>query len=617
MKTIEAQLGKPKQVFALILLFAFVLYGNTVFNDYALDDHLVTTADHHQISKGITAIPEIFTTHFVSWNDYNVDYRPLVKASFAIEFELFGENPMVSHLINILLYAITCVLLWKVVILLFPEAAKWQLMLVLLLFMAHPVHTEVVASLKGRDELLSFLFLLGGFVVALNWSEKGSNWKLLLFATLVYLSLISKASSMPWLAILGFVLYRIRQLNWFKLALVAVVMTTVVIFHFTFISWLLEDYTRPHIFIETPFFLSDEPGVKWPSIITTAGYYLKLLVAPFPLCSYYGYDQIPLASWSDYRVYASILAYVGLAVLAVRSIKKPGFVSLGALILLLDIAPFLNVVYPYAGVLGERVLIGATAGFAMILVGGFTRLKKPIIGVSLALVLIVLGSVRTIVRNFDWKDNLTLFAADSENCDRSAKLHELYALYLRGAYINNDIGDSESLAYQAIRENKRSIEIYNDWPIPHHRIGVIYHYDLALPDSARSHYEQAVQLNPDFIIARGDLAECLMELGDHSAAAAQFDLLVQDDPSDPNLWNRYVTAHFLSGQMEDAFQANAGFLRNFPDREEPHIHQGNLVMSAGDTSQAFKHFEMALQVNPDNEAFRNYVEGLNALYLLK
>jgi 4-amino-4-deoxy-L-arabinose transferase-like glycosyltransferase len=104
-----------------IFLFAFGLYANTLLNGYALDDHLVTTSAHPQISKGLEAIPEIFATHYVSWNDYNVDYRPLVKAIFAIEYQLFGESPKVGHLINVLLYGLTCVLLFQVLIKLFPD----------------------------------------------------------------------------------------------------------------------------------------------------------------------------------------------------------------------------------------------------------------------------------------------------------------------------------------------------------------------------------------------------------------------------------------------------------------------------------------------------------------
>jgi len=88
-------------LYILIFLAAFclLLYANTIPNDYSLDDELVTWTNP-QVSKGIKALPEIFTTFYyqASGNVGTIafGYRPLAKATFAIERSIFGVNPHIS-----------------------------------------------------------------------------------------------------------------------------------------------------------------------------------------------------------------------------------------------------------------------------------------------------------------------------------------------------------------------------------------------------------------------------------------------------------------------------------------------------------------------------------------
>ena len=77
----------------------------------------------------------------------------------------------------------------------FPETNIHILGAVLLLFTVHPVNTEVVASLKNRDELLSFLFVLLAFQHAFRWLNEKSTRTLVLAVGFLFLSLLSKMSS--------------------------------------------------------------------------------------------------------------------------------------------------------------------------------------------------------------------------------------------------------------------------------------------------------------------------------------------------------------------------------------------------------------------------------------
>ena len=52
-------------IVAIIVVFSFILYGNTINNHYSLDDELVTNTNQ-TVKNGIKAIPEIFTTLYYS-----------------------------------------------------------------------------------------------------------------------------------------------------------------------------------------------------------------------------------------------------------------------------------------------------------------------------------------------------------------------------------------------------------------------------------------------------------------------------------------------------------------------------------------------------------------------
>jgi hypothetical protein len=60
----------------LIFVFVLILYGSTVRNKYALDDHLVAYPNE-QIAQGFSAIPEIFTTRYATEADLSYGYRPI------------------------------------------------------------------------------------------------------------------------------------------------------------------------------------------------------------------------------------------------------------------------------------------------------------------------------------------------------------------------------------------------------------------------------------------------------------------------------------------------------------------------------------------------------------
>lgn len=218
--------------YKIVFVFAFLLYINTVPNDYNLDDELVITTDatqpHRLTSKGISALPEIFTEpYYKDDQGYSYDYRPIVLATFALEHTLFGgttHNPHVSHFVNVILYALLCVLLLYTLSLLFNSYSWLLAFTAALLFSAHPIHTEIVASIKNRDEILALGFCLVSLVYLLKASHTPKQWIYLLLSTFFFgVALLSKQTIISFAILTPIAVILFGNVRWFIVVLFSVI----------------------------------------------------------------------------------------------------------------------------------------------------------------------------------------------------------------------------------------------------------------------------------------------------------------------------------------------------------------------------------------------------------
>ena len=158
---------KNKQVYLIIILCGILLYGNTINHAYTLDDAIVIT-DNSFTKKGFSGIwDQLSNDQFMGFYGEKKSlvsggrYRPLSMVMFNIEYELFGENSNMSHLMNILWYILNGVLLYLVLQKILPDKYNqkgWPTLAltVTVLWFFHPIHTEVVANIKSRDEIFAF-----------------------------------------------------------------------------------------------------------------------------------------------------------------------------------------------------------------------------------------------------------------------------------------------------------------------------------------------------------------------------------------------------------------------------------------------------------------------------
>lgn len=205
---------------AIVFFVCFLLFANSIPNDYNMDDELVTK-NHRLSSKGISAIPEIFASPYYKDDmGYIYEYRPVVLASFAIEHQLFGDNPHTSHFFNLLLYALCCVLLFRVLSLVLSSVAPIILFGITLLFVAHPAHTEVVCSIKNRDEIFALMFALLSLLIAYKAVTSKQVLLYLLLPVFFMLSLLSKLSGMAFAIIIPVAIILFTEASFKKVMLI-------------------------------------------------------------------------------------------------------------------------------------------------------------------------------------------------------------------------------------------------------------------------------------------------------------------------------------------------------------------------------------------------------------
>lgn len=184
---------------AVILILAIAQYLNTLGHDYAWDDAIVIR-DNVYTQEGLGSLKDIWTKPvYIPQRDI---YRPIPQTTFALEKHFFPEgNPKVGHLLNILFYAFCSLLLFHFFKRLLPQYHLIFAFLASLLFVVHPIHTEVVANIKSRDEILALSFGLASMIFFLSFLSKKKNIFLLPVFLFFIMACLSKLNAITLLAI--------------------------------------------------------------------------------------------------------------------------------------------------------------------------------------------------------------------------------------------------------------------------------------------------------------------------------------------------------------------------------------------------------------------------------
>ena len=579
-----------KQKLRYILFFAvlsFILYGNTIPNDYSFDDVYVT--NNLEVKQGFHAIPKIFTSLYANMYEdgkpLTFGYRPVVKASYAIEYGLFGANPHMSHLINVLLYAATGILLFLLLKKILRNYNDLLPFIITVLFMGHPAHTEVVSSLKNRDELMTFLCCIGSLYLFINFIEKNS---LLYFAAAVgtyLLGYFAKPTVIIFMVVYPLVFYFFTGAKFWKVVLILAVIFTLTYIAKTLPRIYLPEPNRPVQFIENPLVFEHDPFVKIATGFSIMLFYMKLVIFPHPLVFYYGYNMIPVVNFSDAGVIISVLIHVALFVIAVLNIRKKHILSFGILVYLVSIGTFSNILKPAMGIVADRFLYFPSFGFSIIIAWLLFKLFKsdPKViqlpsGISskliIALVIIMIPySAKTLIRNKEWNTQVTLLSADIGNLENSAKANLIYSGTMKGELMKR-MKKGEKFN-QKIKEDiddvfehlNKAIEIFPGYYQAYNLRGSCYLSFFKEYKKGLSDFLKSVEIKPDYIPAYFNVAYCYDKLEQTDSAIGYYKKTLEYDPKNFQANLNLVKIYRNMGDYENALYYN-GIAREIKDSIE-------------------------------------------------
>lgn len=201
-----------KKYYIALGIIVFLVFANTLSNGYNMDDNLVTQNHRLTSRESDSSLLSIFTEPYYKDDmGYSYGYRPFVTLSFAIENQLFDESAKVSHFINMLIYVGVVVLLFRFLLSYFGTDRLQLFFFTAVLFAIHPIHTEVVASIKNRDELLALFFSLLGALAGLKFIKRSSFVQLVFSVIFFSMAILSKKSIFPLIFIFPFILFFIQH----------------------------------------------------------------------------------------------------------------------------------------------------------------------------------------------------------------------------------------------------------------------------------------------------------------------------------------------------------------------------------------------------------------------
>jgi tetratricopeptide (TPR) repeat protein len=613
-----------KTLFFTFFVISLMFYGNSLKNKYALDDDYITVTNfpekgkefipnHKLVSKGILGIPKIWKSRYAHDSEGAFDYRPVTTSSFAIEYSLFGQNPILSHLINIILYSLNVWLLFCVLMKLLENYEyKFKIsFLCSFIFLIHPAHTEVVNNLKCRDELLAFLFSLLALWYCLKSFEKQTFKNIILILLFLILGLLSKRTAIIFFAIIPLCFLFFRKIN-LKHIIATVISILVVQLVYVIIknSVVTEKAIRNFYHFENPLYTN--PVSIFQKIIIgikTLGFYIKFMIVPYPFRYYYGSNTFDLSGEINIFFIIGILSLLLSAFFIYK--QKNKLLTFSILLFLGSIAPFLNVLAPAPGVLGERFTYISSFGFSLIIawIIAFKFKKISIQNVSqlytkqLKYLLPVIFILMIYVwnRNSIWYNKITLFEKDIIHLNKSAKANSLLANeYFEMLRSPKKKYSDQILIQKCIKHYSQAVGNDSTFFSAYNNLGVVYYSYLNDIPNAKKYFSLGIRHRPLYSQAYENLGNCFKQEKNEKKAFESYKTSIVINPKQYTAFIACYNLFFENKKFDKALKINLISQIQFPNTYELIAQEANCYLMKTDTIKALDKYQEAYNVNPNS-----------------
>lgn len=544
----------------VVFVFAVACFMNSYQGDFVFDDSEAILSNNDL--KPETPLSDLFVHDFwgskLDSKTSHKSYRPLTVLTFRWNYFLSGgPYPMSFHIVNIILHGLVSVLMLAVFSLVLAGyhndregrplfGAPKASLACAILFAIHPIHTESVAGIVGRADLLCALLFILSFLcyvrsccqdtvsrthATLYRPETFSMAWFCLSVVFCGLSVLCKeqgitvigiCSAYDIIVICQVDILRLLRLkkstenqnqeaspsvtkqntsgDWFKSLCVRHLFLAITGAAILVTRWrvmgsappVFQVFDNPHSFVN---------GTLLRTLNYNYLYALNcwILVNPWWLCFDWSMGSVPtIDSVSDPRVLAVIVLWVVLAFCLYSACVGPigqqqRQLTMALALLIVPFLPASNLFFRVGFVIAERVLYLSTAGFCILVVMGICKLQQKFTSMNTRYCLFFLVAVfmiRSIQRSNEWKTEMALFTAGAKTCPLNAKVH-----YNIGK-LNSDLGNIE----KAISKYRLAISLNPEYDQAMNNLGNLLK-DQGKNEEAEQLLRKAVEIRPDFAAA--------------------------------------------------------------------------------------------------------------------
>lgn len=572
----------------VLLLVPFLLYGATLSFDYALDDALYIT-DNSFTKEGLGGIWDHLTKEsLVGFYGEQKSlltggrYRPLAPITYSIEYALYGFNPTLSHLLNVVLYGLLLLLLYRALALL-RDSKHWFFnvaFLGLLFFAVHPLHVEVVANIKGRDQILGLMAVAGSTLMSFRFF-KGDRLSLIWMGLLFFAGLLAKENTITFLPIIPLLHYFFKEKHIKETLPVLIALIVPAVLWFALRSWALQGFesVESTTLLNDPY-MNSTGSQKLGTTIYTWLLYLKLLVVPHPLTYDYYPFHIAIREFADIRVILSLIIHLFLVVIAFMGFKKR---SAYAFLIIFYAATFSissNLFFNIGIFMNERFMFEPSLAFALLMGLLIVRKVPAKARWVVALVPLIAFTLLSINRSFAWKDNYTLFTTDVKTSGNSIKgLMAGGGMLMERAITLSNSPEKTELLNQSIEYLEKGIRLLPSELNNYRLLGQAYLERDGVNMATLNAYKEVFNQNP------GD-----------SYTVRNVEVIVSDQRH----------------PAQERLNFGLNFLQEMPGSGILHFQLGTIYGQAlGDITSSLHYLKRAVALSPDNlDYLKNYGTAL-------
>ncbi len=503
-----------------ILLFFFVLiftlYANSLNNEFVSDDVI-----------GIQNNAKINSISYVFLPPYSYLRQFLVF----LTHKIFGLQPIFYRLPNLFFHFSSTVLVFLLTKHFFKKPIPF---FTATIFAVHPLLVESVTWISAGQYVYLAFFLLASFFCYLN-SQKENKKRLLFWSLLFFiLAILSSEKSVFFPGVLFFyeIFFGNLKKNFRQLI-------TFFVFDLLWIFWLLHLFGEKVYDLETNFYQTPRITNPFIQVPIAVAYYLKLIFWPMDLTLYHSELSFTQGEFA-FRVFL-FLVFLGVIVFFWKKEKK---VSFFLLFFLLALSPTL-LPLGVGWVVAERYAYLASLGifvFMAFILQKIGRLfKNQKVAYVLLAIIVLAFSIRTIVRNNDWRNQDNLWLAAVRTSPNSHQNHNnLGDLYFRH-------GDHQ----KAIEEFKKAIELKPDYGDAYHNMANLYH-QIGQDNLAEENYRKALSLNPRLWQSYQNLAAIYYSQNKFDLAQEFMLKTIEVNPNNSDLYANLAILYAALGEQEKA-----------------------------------------------------------------